>query len=156
VELRELHPGQRQDLPPRARKTGYHTSSNHGRQYRRAGGQGLGWKNKFARCPPKCPKFCISITMDKLELFNALIVVVTPVNSMGAHAASLDDSLSGTGLDSLDLLMMGIYLGDIYGVEEEELKLLQPTTVKDMFDFMEQRKTKEIPQTVQEALGMVL
>jgi hypothetical protein len=52
--------------------------------------------------------------------------------------------------------MMGIYLGDIYGVEEEELKLLQPTTVKDMFDFMEQRKTKEIPQTVQEALGMVL
>jgi acyl carrier protein len=94
--------------------------------------------------------------MDKLELFNALIAVVTPVNSMGAHAASLDDSLIGTGLDSLDLLMMGIYLGDIYGVAEEELKLLQPTTVKDMFDFMEQRKTKEIPQTVQEALGMVL
>ena len=94
--------------------------------------------------------------MDKLELFNALIAVVTPVNSMGAHAASLDDSLNATGLDSLDLLMMGIYLGDIYGVAEEELKLLQPTTVKDMFDFMEQRKTKEIPQTVQEALEMVL
>tara|TARA_R110000868_G_scaffold801_1_gene5912 strand:+ start:1399 stop:1683 length:285 start_codon:yes stop_codon:yes gene_type:complete len=94
--------------------------------------------------------------MDKLKLFNALIAVVTPVNSMGARAASLDDSLNATGLDSLDLLMMGIYLGDIYGVAEEELKLLQPTTVKDMFDFMEQRKTKEIPQTVQEALEMVL
>jgi hypothetical protein len=51
--------------------------------------------------------------------------------------------------------MMGIYLGDIYGVAEEELKLLQPTTVKDMFDFMEQRKTKEPPATLQEALEMV-
>lgn len=93
--------------------------------------------------------------MDKLELFNALIAVVTPVNSMGARADSLGDSLNATGLDSLDLLMMGIYLGDIYGVPEEDLKLLQPITVKDMFDFMEQRKTKEPPATVQEALEMV-
>ena len=93
--------------------------------------------------------------MDKLELFNALIGVVTPVNSMGARANSLGDSLGDTGLDSLDLLMMGIYLGDIYGVPEEELKLLQPTTVNDMFDFMEHRKTKEPPATIQEALEMV-
>jgi len=93
--------------------------------------------------------------MDKLELFNALIAVVTPVNSMGARADSLGDLLNVTGLDSLDLLMMGIYLGDIYGVPEEELKLLQPITVKDMFDFMEQRKTKELPATVQEAVEMV-
>lgn len=93
--------------------------------------------------------------MDKLELFNALIKVVTPVNSMGAKANSLDDPLGETGLDSLDLLMMAIYLGDIYGVSEEQLKLLQPITVKDMFDFMEQNKTKELPATVQAALELV-
>ena len=93
--------------------------------------------------------------MDKLELFNALISVVTPVNSMGAKAHSLDQALPETGLDSLDLLMMGIYLGDIYGVEEEVLKTIQPITVGDMFDFMEANKTKEPPATVQEAIALV-
>jgi acyl carrier protein len=93
--------------------------------------------------------------MDKLELFNALISVVTPVNSMGAKADSLDQPLNETGLDSLDLLMMGIYLGDIYGIEEEVLKTIQPITVGDMLNFMEQHKTKEPPATVQEALALV-
>ena len=93
--------------------------------------------------------------MDKLELFNALISVVTPVNSMGAKADSLDQPLNETGLDSLDLLMMGIYLGDIYGIEEEVLKTIQPITVGDMLNFMEQHETKESPATVQEALALV-
>ena len=93
--------------------------------------------------------------MDKLELFNALIALVSPVNSNGAHAAALDESLGDTGLDSLDLLMMGIYLSDIYGVSEEDAKTMQPTTVQEMFDFMEQHKTKEPPATVPEALALV-
>jgi acyl carrier protein len=92
--------------------------------------------------------------MDKLALFNELISLVTPVNSMGAKAQSLDDNLGDTGLDSLDLLMMGIYLGDIYGVEEEVLKTLQPITVNDMFVFMEQHATKT-PTNLQEAMDSV-
>jgi acyl carrier protein len=93
--------------------------------------------------------------MDKLQLFNDLIAIVSPVNSMGAHAAALDEPLNETGLDSLDLLMMGIYLSDIYGVEEEVAKTMQPTMVQDMFDFMEQHKTKELPATIEEALKSV-
>jgi acyl carrier protein len=93
--------------------------------------------------------------MDKLQLFNALIAVVTPLNSNGAHSDSLDQSLGDTGLDSLDLLMMGIYLSDIYGVEEETLKTLKPLTVGDMFTFMEQHKTKELPDSIKKALESV-
>jgi acyl carrier protein len=93
--------------------------------------------------------------MDKLELFNGLIPVVTPVNSMGAKADSLDQPLGETGLDSLDLLMMAIYLGDIYGVEEEQLKTLQPVTVGDMFTFMEQHATNSLPTDVKLALDSV-
>lgn len=89
--------------------------------------------------------------MDKLELFNGLIEVVTPVNTMGAHADSLDMPLVDTGLDSLDMLMMVIYISDIYGVSEETLKSLEPTTVQDIFDFMVIHKTKE-PTTVKEAI----
>jgi acyl carrier protein len=92
--------------------------------------------------------------MDKLELFNRLITIVIPVNSMGAKAASLDQPLAETGLDSLDLLMMGIYLSDIYGVSEEIAKTMQVTTVNDMFVFMEQHATKT-PTNVQEAMESV-
>jgi acyl carrier protein len=93
--------------------------------------------------------------MDKLELFNALITVVTPVNSTGAHAAALDEPLADTGLDSLDMLMMAIYISDLYGVSEEIAKQMQPITVNDMFTFMEKHKTKELPATIEEALEMV-
>jgi hypothetical protein len=50
--------------------------------------------------------------------------------------------------------MMAIYLGDIYGVEEEVLKTLQPITVNDMFVFMEQHATKT-PTNLQEAMDSV-
>ena len=93
--------------------------------------------------------------MDKLELINALIPLVTPLNSRGAHVASLDEPLSETGLDSLDFLMLSIYLSDIYGVSEEALKSMQPSTAQDMFDFMEQHKTKELPATIEEAMASV-
>lgn len=92
--------------------------------------------------------------MDKLELFNELIKIITPVNSMGAKAEALSDALSETGLDSLDLLMMAIYLSDIYGVPEEIAKTMQPLTVNDMFEFMEQHATKT-PTSVQDALKAV-
>jgi acyl carrier protein len=92
--------------------------------------------------------------MNKLELFNGLIMVVTPVNSMGAVATSLDQPLGETGLDSLDLLMIGIYLSDIYGVDEEVAKTMQVTTVGDMFAFMEQHATKT-PNSVEEAMESV-
>jgi acyl carrier protein len=93
--------------------------------------------------------------MDKLELFNALITVVTPVNSMGAHADSLDQPLAETGLDSLDLLMMAIYLSDLWGAPEEAVKDMQPVTVGDMIDYIIAHKTKEPPATIAEALELV-
>lgn len=92
--------------------------------------------------------------MDKLELFNGIIEVITPVNSMGAKAESLDQPLSETGLDSLDLLMMGIYLSDIYGVSEEVAKGMQPTTVGDMFVFMEGHATTT-PTNIKLALDSI-
>ena len=93
--------------------------------------------------------------MDKITLFNELIPVVTPLNSNGAKAESLDQPLPDTGLDSLDLLMMAIYLGDVYGLSEENLKGMQPVTISDMFSYMEEHKTKPLPETVEEALSRV-
>jgi acyl carrier protein len=89
--------------------------------------------------------------VDHLKLFNEIIKIVTPINTNRAEATSLDQPLAETGLDSLDLLMIGIYLAEIYGVEEEVAKTMQPETVGDMINFMENHKTKT-PTSVEEAI----
>ena len=92
--------------------------------------------------------------MDYLKLFNEIIKVATPLNSNKAEATSLDQLLIDTGLDSLDLLMVGIYLSEIYGVSEEIAKQMQPKTVGDMIVYMQEHKTKE-PVSVEEAIKSI-
>lgn len=89
--------------------------------------------------------------MDKVNLFNELVKVVKPAFAQEATIDTLDIELADTGLDSLDALMFGIYMGDIYGVPEETAKQLQFKTVREMFDQFEQHATK-MPKTLEEAL----
>ena len=89
--------------------------------------------------------------MDYLHLFNEVIKVATPLNSNKATATSLDQLLIETGLDSLDLLMVTIYLAEIFGVSEEIAKQVQAKTVSELINYMHFNRTKE-PVSVEEAI----
>ena len=89
--------------------------------------------------------------MDYLHLFNEVIKVATPLNSNKATATSLDQLLIETGLDSLDLLMVSIYLAEIFGVSEEVAKQVQAKTVSELINYMHFNRTKE-PVSVEEAI----
>ena len=91
---------------------------------------------------------------ELIELVNGIVLVVTPVNSNEIEITNLDTPIPETGLDSLDTLMFSIYLSDIYGVDEETLKQMQPITIRDVIEFMYQHKTKE-PASVEEALASI-
>ena len=100
----------------------------------------------------------ISVDMTEkelLELLKGVVSLATPLNSNDVEITSLDTPAADTGLDSLDFLMLSIYLSDIYGVSEETLKLLDPVTVRDIFVFMELHKTKPVPTNVQAALDSI-
>ena len=92
--------------------------------------------------------------MDHLKLFNEIIKVATPLNSNKAEATSLDQSLADTGLDSLDLLMVAIYLSEIFGVSEEQAKEVKAETVGEMINYMHFYRTKE-PASVEEAIKSI-
>ena len=105
--------------------------------------------------------------MDKIALFNEVIKVAKPAGLTRPVATSLDQELVDLGLDSLDTMMLTVYLADIYGVPEEQLKELRPkeienqngTKVRSMtlsfvFDFMESRKTTE-PETIEDAVEKI-
>lgn len=89
--------------------------------------------------------------MDKIELFNRLAVIVRPAFSDYQPITTLEIPLAETGLDSMDALAFGIYLDDIYGVENSVSQHWTFITPKDMFDLYEAHATKH-PQSIEEAL----
>jgi len=92
--------------------------------------------------------------MDKLRLLNEVAKHARPAASEDIEIFSLDTPLADTNLDSLDMLMVTIFLSDIYGVSEEILKTFQPITANDIFVFMEIHKTKE-PESVEAAMALI-
>lgn len=92
--------------------------------------------------------------MDKLELFNKLARHVRPAYYDYKDVTDLDAKLTDTGLDSLDFVMVGIYLATIYGVPESVSKDFAPTTVGEFFELNEKHKTQEPPATADEAMEM--
>lgn len=92
---------------------------------------------------------------QKLELFNKLARVVRPAFYDYKDIETLDAKLKDTGLDSLDYIVMGLYLAAIYGVPDNTAKDFNPETVQEFYDLMEQHKRKEPPATVEEAMEIV-
>lgn len=94
---------------------------------------------------------------DLLEILNAAVKLARPIGAQDIHIESLDTPIKETGLDSLDILMVGVYISDVYGVSEENMKLMafqEGATIRDFMNFMIEHKTKD-PQTLQEALEAI-
>lgn len=106
--------------------------------------------------------------MDKLALLNEVVKIVKPDGTNRPTISSMDDNLLSLNLDSLDTFLITIYLSDVYGVAEETLRELRPVsidqgegklpkrmlTATQIFDFMEQNKTKQ-PASIEEAMSNI-
>jgi len=89
-----------------------------------------------------------------LEMLNAAVKLARPLGGDDIVIHSLDTLIKDTGLDSLDILMTGVYIADVYGVSDEAMKEIQfneTSTVRDFIKFMQDHKTKE-PATLEEAM----
>lgn len=89
--------------------------------------------------------------MDFIELFNMVSKVARPAHANEIAATSMEDTLQDIGIDSLDGLIMLMYLTELYGIpDDDETKEFHPTSVQEVYDFLMRRKTKE-PASVEEA-----
>lgn len=80
--------------------------------------------------------------MDFLQLFNGVVDLAKPVSAELSHAASLQDQLADLDLDSLDTIMLSMYLGEIYGIDEDTMRSMDAATVADLLAFLESHKTR--------------
>jgi acyl carrier protein len=94
---------------------------------------------------------------ELLEIIRGVVKVARPVSADEIVLDSLDVLLKDTGLDSLDFLMVGVFMSDIYGVSEEDIKTMEmneTSTIRDMFKYMQEHATKQ-PANVGEALASI-
>ena len=80
--------------------------------------------------------------MNFIELLNGVIGLAKPVSAELSYATSMDDQLADLKLDSLDTIMLAMYLGEIYGIDEDTMRSMEAVTVADLQAFLESHKTR--------------
>jgi acyl carrier protein len=89
--------------------------------------------------------------MNFLELMNAVAKLARPMHFESVTITDMDAKFSDIGIDSLDGLVMLMYLSELYGVAEEVCKEWNPKTSQEMYDLLMAHKTRE-PASVKEAM----
>lgn len=89
--------------------------------------------------------------MNFIELFNMVSDIARPAHAGENPAQAMEDTLADIGIDSLDGLIMTMYLCELYGIpEDDETKSWHPASVQEVFDYLMRRKTQE-PESVEAA-----
>jgi hypothetical protein len=81
---------------------------------------------------------------DFLKLLTAVVKVVKPFHAEAIEVTDMDIRLSETNIDSLDNLMIGIYMTDVFGIDEEIAKTMKPATPREMLEFLMQHATVQV------------
>jgi acyl carrier protein len=92
--------------------------------------------------------------MDFIKLFNGVVVRAKPVTAADSFAQSLDDKLEDLNLDSLDYIMVSMYFGELYGIEEDTMRELSAMSVGDLQAFLLLHKTTE-PSSAEAGLEQI-
>lgn len=92
--------------------------------------------------------------MDFLELVHEIGKLAKPMHQDTLERPDWDTPFNEIGFDSLDLLLVGLYIGDCYGIPEEVGKTMQVKTCRELKAFVDQHKTTE-PESLAAALEKV-
>jgi hypothetical protein len=92
--------------------------------------------------------------MNFLDLLNMVAREARPAFRDLAPLESMDTPFTETELDSLDGLMVVMYMSIIYGIEDDLVKEFHPETPQILFDFLEQHKTQD-PESIEHAKELI-
>jgi acyl carrier protein len=78
---------------------------------------------------------------DFLKLLNVVVKLAKPLSDTSKPIDNIKDSLADHNIDSLDMLMIGLYICDVFGVNEEDGKQIKVNTVEELRDFLFEKGT---------------
>jgi acyl carrier protein len=85
-----------------------------------------------------------------IELVNMVAAASRPAFASDGVASSMDNALADIGINSLDSLVMTMYLCELYGIDDTTTREWHPMTVQDVYDLVMARKTRE-PESLESA-----
>jgi acyl carrier protein len=92
--------------------------------------------------------------MNFLDLLNMVAREARPAHHSLSPMTDMETPFTETELDSLDGLMIVMYMSIIYGIEDDLVKEFHPETPQILFDFLEQHKTQE-PESIEQAKELI-
>jgi acyl carrier protein len=79
-----------------------------------------------------------------LELVTGLVKLIKPLHRNTVTVPDPDVEFKEIDIDSLDTLMIVIYCCELHGISEEVGKECNPKTARELWDFIQAHKTKDV------------
>ena len=79
-----------------------------------------------------------------LELLTGLAKIVKPLHRNTVTVPDMDVEFKEIDIDSLDTLMLTVYTCELYGIDEETGKECNPKTARELWDFIQAHKTRDV------------
>ena len=92
--------------------------------------------------------------MDFLELLNKVARVARPAHHEFIPMQNMHEKFEESCFDSLDMLMIGMYMGMIHDIDDDIAKEFQPETPQSMLEFIEKHKKRD-PESIEWALEQI-
>ncbi len=92
--------------------------------------------------------------IDFLELLNGVARVARPAHHEFVPVTSMNEKFVDSCFDSMDMMMIAMYMAMIYDIDDEIAKDMRPETVQEMFDLIQQHKRQD-PESVAAALELI-
>jgi hypothetical protein len=92
--------------------------------------------------------------MNFLDLLNMVAREARPAHHKLSPMTDMETPFTETEIDSLDGLMIVMYMSIIYGIEDDLVKEFHPETPQILFDFLEQHKTQD-PESIEHAKELI-
>lgn len=92
--------------------------------------------------------------MNFIDLSNAVARVARPTHHEFVPLTSMDEKLEESCFDSLDMMMIVMYMAMIYDIDDEIAKELRPETLQEMHDLIQQHKKRD-PESIEWAMELI-
>ena len=92
--------------------------------------------------------------MNFLDLLNMVAREARPAHHALTPMADMETPFTETEIDSLDGLMIVMYMSIIYDIEDDLVKDFHPETPQQLFDFLQEQKKRD-PVSIEEAKEMI-
>lgn len=92
--------------------------------------------------------------IDFIDLFNQVARLARPAHHEFIPIESMDTKFVDSCFDSLDMLMIAMYMSEIYEIDDEVAKELHPESMQEMLDLINQHKKRD-PESIEWAMELI-